>query len=99
MALKFFRGRTFALWMTAMALGVAVALLSWHWRYAWLPPGVWEDVAVAAGLYPPASTFPLVWHTLVRQLFQWVDMAHAIRILQIAGHCALGLAAMLVFAI
>ncbi len=99
MALKFFRGRTFALWMTALALGTAVALLSWHWRYAWLPPGVWEDVAVAAGLHPPVSAFPLLWHAIVYPLFSFLDMAHAIRVLQLAGHCALGLVAMLMFAI
>ena len=82
-----------------MALGVAVALLSWHWSYAWLPPDAWEDVSVAAGLHPPAKVFPLLWHAIVCPLFDCLDMAHAIRALQMAGHCALGLAAMLMFAI
>ena len=82
-----------------MVLGTAVALLSWWWRYAWLPPGVWEDVAVAAGIRPPEAPFPLLWHALTHQLFQWLDMAQAIRALRLAGHVALGLAAMMLFAI
>ena len=82
-----------------MSLGAAVALLSWWWRYAWLPPGVWEDVAVAAGIRPPEAPFPLLWHALTHQLFQWLDMAQAIRVLRLAGHAALGLAAMMMFAI
>ena len=99
MALRFFRGRTLAQWVTAMALGAAVALLSWWWRYAWLPPSVWEDVAVAAGIRPPEAPFPLLWHALTHPLFQMLDMAHAIRVLRLAGHAALGLAAMMLFAI
>ena len=95
MAWKFFRGRTFALWATAVAFGAAVAFLSWLWRYAWLPPGVWEDVAVAAGIRPPEAPFPLLWHALTHQLFQWLDMTQAIRVLRLAGHATLGLAAMM----
>ena len=94
-----FSKRTFALWATAVALGAAVAFLSWYWRYAWLPPGVWEDVAVAAGIRPPEAPFPLLWHALAHQLFQWLDMAQAIRVLRLAGHVSLGLAAMLLLAV
>ena len=82
-----------------MALGVAVALLSRHWSYAWLPPDLWEDVAVAAGMRPPEAPFPLLWHFLVHPLFNFLDMARAIRVLQMVGHCAHGIVAMLVFAI
>ncbi len=82
-----------------MALGAAVAFLSWWWRYAWLPPGVWEDVAVAAGIRPPEAPFPLLWHALTHQLFRLLDMAQAIRALRLAGHVALGLAAMMSFAL
>ena len=86
-------------WVTAMALGVAVALLSRHWSYAWLPPDLWEDVAVAAGMRPPEAPFPLLWHFLVQPLFNFLDMARAIRVLQMVGHCAHGIVAMMVFAI
>ena len=82
-----------------MVLGAAVAFLSWRWQYAWLPPGVWEDVAVAAGIRPPEAPFPLLWHALVHQLIQWLDMAQAIHVLRLVGHAALGLVAMMVFAI
>ena len=82
-----------------MALGVAVALLSWHWRWAWLPPDVWEDVAVAAGLHPPVAPFPLLWHAIVHPLFRFFDMAQVIRILRFGGYVSLGLVAMLLMAI
>ena len=94
-----FTKRTLALWATAMSLGVAVAALSWFWRYAWLPPGAWEDVAVAAGLHPPEAAFPLLWHAIVHPLFRFFDMAQAIRILRFGGFVSLGLVAMLLMAI
>ena len=89
----------FARLMLALLLGSAVAALSWYWRWAWLPPGVWEDVTVAMGLRPPQAPFPLLWHALVGQLFRWLDTARSIRVLLMAGHCALGLAAILLFMI
>ena len=84
-----FTKRTLALWATAMSLGVAVAALSWFWRYAWLPPGAWEDVAVAAGLHPPEAAFPLLWHALVHPFFRVFDMAQAICVLRYAGYVSL----------
>ena len=99
MRLRLFRRRVFPQWVTAVALGAAVAFLSWRWQYAWLPPGVWEDVTVAAGLRPPVSPFPLLWHAVTHPLFVFLDAARAIHILRLAGHAALGLAAMLLFAV
>ncbi|MBQ6339149.1 MAG: tetratricopeptide repeat protein [Kiritimatiellae bacterium] len=97
--MRLVRKRTLARWTLALLLGGAVAALSWWWRYAWLPPGVWEDVAVAAGLRPPEAPFPLLWHALAGQLFRWLDAARAIRVLLLAGHCALGVAAVFFFLI
>ena len=74
-----------------VALGAAVALLSWWWRYDWLPPAMWEDVVVAAGIHPPESAFPLMWHTIVSPLFRLFSPTTAIRMLMLAGHVALGL--------
>ena len=92
-----FRKGTLVRWFLALLLGGSVAALSWWWRYEWLPPGVWEDVAVAAGVRPPAAPFPLLWHTLTAQLFRWLDVAQAIRVLLVAGHCALGVVAVVMF--
>ena len=95
--MRLFRTRTLVRWLAVMFLGIAVAALSWYWRYEWLPPGTWEDVAVAAGVRPPAAPFPLLWHALVAQLFRWLGVGSAIRVLLVAGHCALGVAAILMF--
>lgn len=81
--------------MTAILTGVAVALLSWTWRFDWLPPELWEDVAVAAGLRPPEGPFPLLWHLLVSQLFRWAGPANAIQTILVGGHVALGVCSML----
>ena len=94
-AVKIFLGR----WLTAVLVGAVVALLSWIWRYDWLPPDLWECVSVAARLRPPETPFPLVWHILVDGLFQWVGPMRTIRLLLIGGHCALGVASMFVFLI
>ncbi len=86
-------------WFTAALAGVAVALISWLWRYEWLPPELWEDVAVAAGLRPPAAPFPLLWHMLVDRVFDWCGPVRTVRYLLLGGHVALGMASALVFQI
>ena len=87
-------GRKESLWrfLVAASLGVAVACLSYLLRYGGLPPGVWEDVAIAAGLRPPAATFPIAWHMIVGQLFRFMEPAQAVKALLVGGHCALGVA-------
>ena len=94
-AVKIFLGR----WLTAVLVGAVVAVFSWFWRYGWLPPELWEDVAVAAGLRPPEAPFPLVWHMLVGRLFQWFGPVRTVQLLLVGGHCALGMASALAFLI
>ena len=92
-------GRKESLWrfLVAASLGVAVACLSYLLRYGGLPPGVWEDVAIAAGLRPPAATFPIAWHMIVGQLFRFMEPAQAVKALLVGGHCALGVATFLFY--
>ena len=99
MRMRFIKKRSLSQWVTAIALGAVVAFFSWRWQYPWLPPGVWEDVAVAAGQHPPVSPFPLFWHAITHSLFVFLDAARAIHVLRLAGHVALGLVAMLLFAL
>ena len=73
-----------------IAIGAVVAFLSWWWRYDWLPPSTWEDVAVAAGIHPPESAFPLMWHATASLLFRLFPPEMAIRVLMLTGHIALG---------
>ena len=73
-----------------ITLGVVVAFLSWWWRYDWLPPSAWEDMAVAAGIHPPESVFPLMWHAMASVIFRWLSPEAAISALMLAGHIALG---------
>ena len=85
--------------MTAALVGAAVAAFSWVWRYGWLPPELWEEVAVAAGLRPPTAPFPLFWQMLSDLLFRLAGPARAVRLLLIGGHAALGVASALAFLI
>ena len=69
--------------------------LSWLWAPSFIPPDIWEDVAVAACLRPPEAAFPLLWHALVSPLFKWFGMARTLQILQIAGSVSLGILALM----
>ena len=75
----------------AITLGCVLSALSWWWGCAEIPPDLWEDVAVAAGLRPPVAPFPGLWHGLSCLLFRSVGLAKGVSILALAGPVSLGL--------
>ena len=77
----------------AIALGCAFAVLSWWWGSAEIPPDMWEDVAVAAGLRPPVAPFPCLWHGLSSLLFKAVGFRAGLLVLHALGPLSLGLVA------
>lgn len=74
----------------AIALGGVFAALSLGWGSAEMPPDLWEDVAVAAGLRPPVAPFPGLWHCLSRMLFATFGLRRGIGILHALGPLSLG---------
>ena len=75
----------------AITLGCVLSALSWWWGCAEIPPDLWEDVAVAAGVRPPVAPFPGLWHGLSCLLFRSVGLAKGVSILALAGPVSLGL--------
>ena len=81
----------------AIALGCVFAVLSWWWGSAEVPPEMWEDVAVAAGLRPPVAPFPGLWHGFSSLLFRAVGLRAGLWMLRALGPLSLGLVAAAVF--
>ena len=81
----------------AIALGCAFAVLSWCWGSVEIPPDLWEDVAVAAGLRPPVAPFPGLWHGFSSILFNAVGLRAGLWMLHALGPLSLGLVAAAVF--
>ena len=77
----------------ALLTGGAVALLAAFWEFRAAPPDLAEDLAVAAGLRPPASPFPLLWHIAAAPLCRSLGLDAAGAVLRAAGHVSLGLIA------
>lgn len=55
-----------------------------------IPPDLWEDVAVAAGLRPPVAPFPGLWHCFSQMLFKTFGMVKGVWILHALGPLSLG---------
>lgn len=79
------------------ALGVLAAVFSWWWGCDGLPPEVWEDVAVAAGLRPPVAPFPCLWHVLAAGVFRLAGLPAGLAVLHLLGPLALGGVAAMAF--
>jgi len=78
-----------------LLFGAALSALAWVWRFDSVPPDMMEDLAVAAGLRPPAAPFGLLWQYLAGPLCRNFGLAPAELVLGLAGHVALGLVAVI----
>ncbi len=74
-------------------MGACVTLLSFlaGSSQADIPPAVWDDVAVAAGIRPSPEIFPHLWHLLVAGLIKLIGFTGALSALRLFGFVALGL--------
>ena len=80
------------------ALGVGVAILSWFsGNNAEIPPELWEEVAEAIGLRPPATIFPCLWRCLTAMLMNCVGLESGLVALRVLGAASLGLLLVLSF--
>ena len=55
-----------------------------------LDPSMWNDVAVVAGLRPPAAIFPGIWRVLTGWMFSLFGVEGALGILKFAGAATAG---------
>lgn len=79
-------------------LGAGVAALAWFTGNSLeLPPELWDEVAVAASLRPPAHEFPIVWQNILSIVISNFGIDAGIRCLKLAGPVSLGLLAVMAF--
>ena len=74
------------------ALGLGVAVFAWavgNWRE--LPPELWEDIAVAAKVRPPADTTSLIWLNILSFFIGSFGVDASITVLKWLGPVSLGL--------
>ena len=80
------------------ALGAGVSLLSWlSGNNAEVPPGLWEEVAAAIGLRPPATIFPGFWRIFTALLVNCVGIGGGLVALRGLGAVSLGMLLVLSF--
>lgn len=79
----------------AALFGVAVAALSWAWQFDSVPPGLMEQLSVAAGLRPPTGVTSLLWQYVAGPLCRNLGIVKAEAVLRVAGHISLGVMAVL----
>ena len=87
--------QTFRSRLYAALFGVAVAALSWAWQFDSVPPGLMEQLSVAAGLRPPTGVTSLLWQYVAGPLCRNLGIVKAEAVLRAAGHISLGVMAVL----
>ena len=79
-------------------LGAGVAALAWFTGNSLeLPPELWDEIAVAAKLRPPAHEFPLFWQRWLSPLIKWFGVSSVIAGIKLAGPISMGILSVLAF--
>lgn len=82
-----------------IAVGVALAafglLKLWSWPF--LHPGIWEDLAIAAGLRPPETPFPGLYRGLLVLLFKVLPTQAVLNLLPELAHGVMAVSALLIY--
>ena len=77
--------------------GVVVAALAWlAGNNCELPPELWDELSVAAGLRPPAREFPIVWQAMMSYVVGKFGINSCVAALKFAGPVSLGIVAAMV---
>ena len=84
-------------WALAGLLAVVVAGLMIFWAFPGIYPGMWDDVAVAAGIRPAESMTPGIWHLIATALFRACGLKDGVMLLKIAGPVSNGVCAGMVY--
>lgn len=78
----------------------AVAVVLLMWAFAWpVLPHLWDEMAVASHLRPPASAFPGLWRGLLSVLYANLPAGTVEAVLRVMGLVTGGLLSLLVFSI
>ncbi len=80
-----------------VGVGAAMYALLSLWPLPCLHPSVWGDVAVAAGLRPPANPFPGLYRLIVGALFECLPAGRALDALPYLGRLAVSASALFVY--
>lgn len=56
-------------WLCLFMAAFILVRLACIWKPSFMPPDIWEDVAVSSGLRAPEAAFPLLWHALTTPVF------------------------------
>ena len=79
-------------------LGTGVAALAWFTGNSLeLPPELWDEIAVAAKLRPPAHEFPLFWQRWLSPLIKWFGVSSVMAGIKLAGPISMGILSVLAF--
>ena len=79
-------------------LGTGVAALAWFTGNSLeLPPELWDEIAVAAKLRPPAHEFPLYWQRWISPLIKWFGVSSVMAGIKLAGPISMGILSVLAF--
>jgi tetratricopeptide (TPR) repeat protein len=78
--------------LLAWAAGLAVWSLAWFsGNGSEIPPELWEQTAVAAGIRPPVAEFPILWQHILSFFIGRFGIASCLAFLQALGPISLGL--------
>lgn len=83
--------------VVAALIAAGIFLLQWFWAYPAIPPYVWDDAAVAAGVRPAASVVPGYWVLLAGGIFKWLGITGGAEVLRYVGHAVLAVTSMFVY--
>lgn len=81
----------------AAVLAAGVYLLQTLWAYPGIPPAVWEDVTVAAGIRPATVVTPGLWHGIASWCYSFFGISGGNSVLQTLGHVSLAVITMFMY--
>ncbi len=83
--------------LMTVGVGVLTYVLLTVWQLPCLHPSVWDEVAVAAGLRPPAHPFPGLYRMIVEGLFSCFSVGFVLDALPCLGRISVALSSIFVY--
>lgn len=83
--------------IVAGIVAAGVYLLQIFWEYPAIPPAIWDEISVAAGIRPAFSVTPGLWNAIATWCFSMFGINGAISLLQALGHASLAVITMFMY--